>query len=237
MGVDIPSFCKAKYFYYEKASKQKGSQRKDCVSFMKPVEFHENKKYIMVSATANKKISQNYFGKDNVEFHECKNAQYKGTLNQYYDKTMSRACIDKNPIAIGRIKRWSGFEHTITFKKYHIGDLHFGNTEGCDYLKGENIDVIGTPHQLERIYKLFALSIGLDFDEDAKLNQCIVDHNGYRFRFMTYEDEDLRAVQFYMIESELEQAVGRARLLRKPCTVNLFSNFPLSQAQMIESDY
>ena len=35
-----------------------------------------------------------------------------------------------------------------------------------------------------------------------------------------------------MIESELEQAVGRARLLRNGNTVNLFSNFPLRQAVM-----
>ena len=40
-----------------------------------------------------------------------------------------------------------------------------------------------------------------------------------------------------MIESELEQAVGRARLLRKECTVNLFSNFPLRQAIMKKSEY
>jgi hypothetical protein len=40
-----------------------------------------------------------------------------------------------------------------------------------------------------------------------------------------------------MIESDLEQAVGRARLLRYDCTVNLFSNFPLRQAVMRESDY
>ena len=46
-----------------------------------------------------------------------------------------------------------------------------------------------------------------------------------------------RAIQFYMIESELEQAVGRARLLRCDCTVNLFSDFPLKQAELKESKY
>jgi hypothetical protein len=39
-----------------------------------------------------------------------------------------------------------------------------------------------------------------------------------------------------MIESELEQAVGRARLLRENCTVDLYSNFPLRQAVMKETD-
>ena len=63
-------------------------------------------------------------------------------------------------------------------------------------------------------------------------------HNGYRFRFTTFKNENLRAIQFWMIESELEQAVGRARLLRNSCDVHLFSNFPLSQAKMVEDfDY
>jgi hypothetical protein len=44
----------------------------------------------------------------------------------------------------------------------------------------------------------------------------------------------LRDIQFYMIESELEQAVGRARLINNDCTVNLFSNFPIGQAVMKE---
>ena len=126
----------------------------------------------------------------------------------------------------------------ITFKKYHTGDLYFGNTAGCDYLTGKDIDVIGTPHQPEWIYKLFAYSLGLDFDAEATLRPHIpVTHNGYNFRFTSYQDQVLRAIQFYLIESELEQAVGRARLLRCDCTVNLFSNFPLCQAVLKQSEY
>ena len=116
------------------------------------------------------------------------------------------------------------------------GELHFGNCAGCDTLKGKNIDVIGTPHQPEWIYKLFAYSLGYDVDDSLKPNTVVV-HNGFRFRFMTYADATLRAIQFYMIESELEQAVGRARLLRCDCTVNLFSDFPLKQATLKESEY
>ena len=122
---------------------------------------------------------------------------------------MSRACINKDPTVIDRIKKWSGFKHTISFKKYQCGDLHFGNTAGCDYLKGENIDVIGTHHQQEWIYKIFAYSLGLDCDINGKLKTTTVDHNGYRFCFTTYTDKLLKDIQFYIIESELEQAVGR----------------------------
>ena len=73
----------------------------------------------------------------------------------------------------------------------------------------------------------------MDFSEDAQMkNGLTVTHNGYRFRFTTYEDVSLRKIHFWMIESEIEQAVGRARLLRYGCVVNLFSNFPVGQARM-----
>jgi hypothetical protein len=153
---------------------------------------------------------------------------------------MSRAFIRKDPAIIERIKKWSGFEHTITFLEFEKGgdSMHFGNTAGRDEWKGENIDVIGTPHLPEWIYKLFAFSLGLDFDLDAVINpNAIVEHNGYRFRFAAFEDKQLQNIQFYMIESEMEQAVGRARLLRCDCTVNLYSNFPLRQANLKISEY
>jgi hypothetical protein len=192
----------------------------------------------MVSATVDERICEYFFGTNNVRFCECKRARYEGVLNQYYDKSMSRACINKDASVIPKIKEWSDFEHTICFKKYGLSHLHYGNTEGCDTMKGRNIDVIGTPHQPEWIYKLFAYSIGLDFDADEKIKAgIIVDHNGYRFRFTTYDEKVLRDIQFYMLESELEQAVGRARLLRFDCVVNLFSNFPLRQASLKESEY
>ena len=75
--------------------------------------------------------------------------------------------------------------------------------------------------------------MGVDFDEDEKMKPKTVTHNGYRFWFTTFEDEELRDIHFWMLESELEQAVGRARLLRNTCKVHLFSNFPLRQARMV----
>lgn len=39
------------------------------------------------------------------------------------------------------------------------------------------------------------------------------------------------------IESELEQCIGRARLLRQDCMVYVFSAFPCEQAEISERDY
>ena len=235
MAVDIPALCAASHFCYRKED--------DCVSFLKPVNFDPNTKFIMVSATVDEKVCEYYFG-SNMKFYECANARNVGVLDQYYSRSLSRSDIDKDTDIFKRIKNWSGFKYTISFNKHLLaglydGELHFGNCAGCDYMKGQNIDVIGTPHQPEWIYKLFVYSLpNLDFDIDAKLKPgTIVEHNGWRFRFMTYDDEALRAIQFYMIESQSEQAVGRARLLRCDCIVNLYSNFPLRQSVMKKSEY
>ena len=237
IGVDLSSFCSATRFCFRKSSDSDNTIKSDYLSFQNPVGFKKGTKYIMVSATVDKKICEYYLGEDNMEFYECKKAKYIGTLDQYFNNSMSRHYLSKHPESIDEIKKSFTFNHIICFMKYHLDDLHFGNTAGRDDLKGKNIGVIGTPHQPEWIYKLFAYTIGLDFDLNATVKNCtVVDHNGYRFRFTTYDDKVLRAVQFYMIESELEQAIGRARLLRENCTVSLFSNFPLSQANLKEFD-
>lgn len=239
MAVNISALCSAKFFCYRSASEQESNLEEDSVTFINPVQFQKNIKYIMLSATADRSICESYFGENNVKFYECKEAAITGRLNQYGDKAMGRSSMRKDTEIIEKIKKWTGFENTISFKefhKYYTGDLHFGNCAGCDIMKGENIDVIGTPHQPEWIYKLFAYSLGYEVDDHLKPNIC-VEHNGFRFHFMTYTDETLRAIQFYIIESELEQAVGRARLLRCDCTVNLFSDFPLRQAVLKESGY
>ena len=239
MAVNIPALCSAKHFCYREVADSESDLMENCVTFVKPIKFQENTKYIMLSATANKKICEYCFGEDNVTFYDCKEAENRGTLNQYCDKPMGRRSIRKDPSIFAKINKWTGIKNTISFKefhKYYVGDLHFGNCSGYDSLKGKDINIIGTPHQPEWIYKLFAYSLGYDIDDKLKPN-TVVEHNGFRFRFITYSNEVLRNIQFYLIESELEQAVGRARLLRCNCTVNLFSDFPLKQAVLKQSQY
>jgi hypothetical protein len=174
-----------------------------------------------------------YFGENKIKFYECKKAKYKGNLYQYSQKSMSRTSIDNAPGIIPRLTKQFGIddEYVITHKGYGKGPLWFGNTEGCNFMEGEDILVIGTPYHAEFLYKLVAFTLGLSFDRNAEMSEQMVTHNGHRFWFNTYNDAALRDVHFWMIESELEQAVGRARLLRHPCTVHLFSNFPLDQTQ------
>ena len=65
---------------------------------------------------------------------------------------------------------------------------------------------------------------------DVTYEKLKIERNGYGFLFMTFKEELVREIQLYFIESELEQCVGRARLLRYNATVYLFSNYPCRQA-------
>lgn len=232
-GIDVPAFCLAEHFYYREKSKEK-NLKEDQVVFMNPVSLKKNIKYIIVSATADEEIYKYVFG-DRVKFYECRKAEYEGVLNQYVGKSFSRASIDSNPGILDRIIKKTGIENLITFMKYGRGSLYIGNLEGSNIYEGENLNVVTTPYEAEFLYKLFPYALGLDFDQDAKMETQTVARNGYLFKMNTYKDEILRSFQLWMIESQLEQAVGRSRLLRHNCVVNLFSNYPLSQAKIMNN--
>ena len=125
-------------------------------------------------------------------------------------------------------------KHIITFKKYKEKadncPIHFGNSEGCDFMKGEDILVVGTPHNDESVYKLLATHLGIQTDE--KMQFLEVEDECYKYWIHTYKTPDLREIQMYFIKSELIQAVGRARLLRYGCTVKLYASVPLPQAEI-----
>jgi len=231
---DTSAFFMAHKFYIRRASKE-WNINEDTLVFIKPVAFKEVK-HIMVSATVDEDICRNFFGENKVNFYECKKAKYKGNLYQYPHKSMSRDSINNTPGIIQRLTKHFGIkdEYVITHKGYGKGPYWIGNTEGSNYMEGENILVAATPYHAEFLYKLIAHTMGLTFDKNAEMKEKLCTHNGHRFWIKTYEDDTLRNIHFWMIESELEQAVGRARLLWHECTVHLCSRFPLSQTQISE---
>ena len=158
-----------------------------------------------------------------------------GKLIQDCTRSYSRRDIDSDDKFFENIKKENlGIKHIITFKKYKEQadncPIHFGNSEGCDFMKGENILVVGTPHNDESVYKLIATHLGIQTDERMQFLE--VEDEYYKYWIHTYKNPDLREIQMYFIKSELIQAVGRARLLRYPCTVKLYASIPLPQAEI-----
>jgi len=54
-----------------------------------------------------------------------------------------------------------------------------------------------------------------------------IEHNDFKFTFNCYYHPELREIQLGLIESDLIQAVGRARTLRTDATFELYSNYPI----------
>ena len=233
-SLNMKAFCEAEHFYVRSPQDEPGL-KKAMVSFAVSLKLPADRKLIVVSATANEDVYEQFFGSEHVKFKMCHRAPYEGTLKQYYGLSMSRACLNSHPGIIPFLYERLGIpkEYVITYKGMAIGILHFGNAEGSNMLEDEDILIVGSAYQPPFIYVLAAAALGFPIS-DTTYEQQWVDHNGCHFKYQTFDDEDLCTIQFWMTESELEQAVGRARLLWHDCTVYLFSNFPVQQAQMID---
>jgi len=112
--------------------------------------------------------------------------------------------------------------------KNPVKEMYFGNCSGYDSLKGVDMAVVGTPHGNNIQYFLTAKMLDLEFKTtDTTMSHQKIEFNGFRFKFNCFDNEELRRVQLSLIESNLIQAVGRARTQRTNAHVDLYSNFPL----------
>lgn len=203
----------------------------------------------ILSATVNEDIYKNFFKDDDIEFVELPRARYKGKIIQDCTITYSRKSLAKgknkeeteenykNGISfiLNIIREKHKGLPLITFKKYcKNGEYHFGAIEGLDKLKGKDIVVAGLPHYNELQYRFYMYAIyGTVYNlvENSRFRR--IEYNNYSFKLNTQDNEQYQKIQTYLISSELEQAVGRARLLRCNCTVYLYSGFPVEQTNIV----
>jgi hypothetical protein len=201
------------------------------IHYLRTQKLVEGVCYVILSATADRMIYEKVFGIKNIVFYQCKEAKYKGKVIQFHDKTYSRFCVKQVPDFYDELRLKHEGCPIITFKDDDdlAGEevLHFGATEGHNDYEGMDIVVAGTPHKPEYVSRLLGLQLGIDVTDTLSPRE--IERNGYRFRFMTYANPELRAIQLWGIESTIEQCIGRARLLRHPSTVYLYSNFPVKQ--------
>jgi len=210
-------------------------------------------KYILLSATVNSHIYGLFFKNQMKIFYypDQKKARYKGRLVQYPYYSVSKTMLKESTDFFDKAIELSGGNKDINIITYNnfdgkefltdveFSDIHFGNSTGINALKGQDILIIGTFYKRDFTYKLAACYLGADVNSDKDKNPRPrrVNYNGRSFIFTTYEDPLLQEFQLYCIESEMEQCVGRARLLREDCTVYLFSSFPCDQAEIHLENY
>ena len=167
----------------------------------------------------------------NVYDYPCKMAAYQGRLELDTSSTYSRYALAQEGM-IDKMKKGLDSDAVITFlcaeNAFHT-KYHYGAIEGLNCLEGKNISVIGLPNISDVVYILYGMAAGMRA-ETYSMQSMRTSYNGYDFRIKTFSSDTLRKIHLWILESHLEQAIGRARLLRYPCTVKVFARFPVYQA-------
>lgn len=188
----------------------------------------------MMSATTNEEICRKVF-ENSLYFCDVGQIGYKGKVIMHCDKSYSRAYLsinDAKKVITEIVDKHEDCAY-ITFKeccKYIDGKYthtHYGQAIGTNDFSGKNLVVIGLNHRPFYVYELFARALGIYHDDTLSTRKAQL--YGFEFYMMTYADPELRNIQQYMISSDLEQAIGRARLIYHDCTVHLYGNFPARQ--------
>ena len=201
-----------------------------------------DKKCIILSATVNEKMYRLLFPDREIKFIDIGNIETEGELIIHYTGFSRNKLSKEFDKCIDKIKQETkGISNVITFAKFENkfrkagfnSIAHFGACSGLDAYKGEDLIVAGTPHIDERVYILLASIMEENFKGNHVIKYSNVIRNGYEFYFNTFESSELlQEIQFYFIESELVQAVGRARILRNDAKVHLFSNYPIAGSKL-----
>lgn len=202
----------------------------DLIHYVIRRDLPKDKNIIILSATVSPYIYRSLFG-DRVEVFDVGDVVQKGKVIQHTKRSCSRNSLNRY---VKQISDEVGDKTVITFKSFThqfenaVQEIYFGNCSGYDTLAGKDITVVGTPHRNNVEYLMIAKVLGIDFKtSDTSVSRKQIDYNGFRFMFNCFDNEELREIQLALIESDLVQAVGRARTLRTPATVELYSNFPL----------
>ncbi len=194
------------------------------------------RKAIVMSATADPELYK-MFQRLPVHEYRCMQAKYRGKLKVYPKYTVSRYNLgDEEVMQYIRANMNEG--EVITFKAFEDqfdSQFHYGAVEGLNCLEGKDINVIGLPNLDDSIYKLYGMLAGLSAEEVscAEMRPMRIEYNGFNFKLHTFQNYRLRSIQLWNLSSLLEQAVGRARLLRFDCEVRVFARFAIDQAEFM----
>ena len=218
--------------------------------------FKQDKKYIILSATASEELYRTLLG-DRLVFHDIGLVETRGSIMQYAKNSYSRSSLYDSEDSVCEkafhqisekvgalpvffyksIQSKENFRNAA--KKYGINIVgYFGATSGINEFKGKDIAVVGTPHVNNIEYLLLASCLGhkVSGSDQEECNYKSITRNGYQFYFNTFESSVLQEIQLWMIESELIQAIGRARALREDATVTVLSNLIVPGAQVLDAD-
>lgn len=205
-------------------------------------------KFVIASASANPRLYEAFAGADFIDFISMPPIEHQGELVLHPEKSFAKASLgatvkaktlqsvvrilDEQPDA-GLICS-KAMKSSLPPGKQQRVICTFGATEGLNGYQGQNLLVIGALHRPDYVYKLLAVALGqkLGLDTTLELEYQRISRNGYEYHAVAFDNKLLQEIQFAMIETDLEQAVGRARLVSHDCSVHLYTNIPLLQCRI-----
>ena len=205
-------------------------------------------KYVVASASVNPRLSEAFWGQDEVEFLLMPHIAYTGELFLHPEKSFAsssfrgkekekvlsraRAILEEHPDSA--IICSKAVKKVLPSAQQNRVKCTFGATEGLNEFQGRDLLIVGALHRPDFVYKLIAVALGkkLGLDTTMELQYQQVSRGDYDFSAVAFDDELLQEIQFALIENDLEQAVGRARLVSHNCRVDLFTNIPLQQCKL-----
>lgn len=207
----------------------KDARDNNTLHFIQHIPLPSKKRIVILSATAPVEIYRALYG-DRLHVIELTDVEQEGTIIQHTKQSCSRNAMNRYADSLSQKV---GDLPVITFKRFRrsfknpVEEMYFGNCSGYDNLKGKDLAVVGTPHRNNVLYHLIAAQINGATTTNHSMTYQKVEYNGFKFKFNCFDDPLLRNIQLSLIESDLIQAVGRARTLRTNATVQVYSNFPL----------
>ena len=249
---DIVGLFKSDFFLYEQPASQNERKRKripEYVDYISVPSFPKCKT-IVLSATAVPEMYEMAVSlKDpsrRVVKHIIGPVANRGQVIQCCEMSFSKRSMnteEKLQSMLARIKPVVGDLPVLTFQKLTkidcglntIKDAYFHNQLGLNNMSGQDLAVVGTPNLPSTVYLLVAAALGVNMEKALlEMKYKEVKWNGYIFDFMAFDDPVLQRIQLSMIQSELIQAVGRARAIRHDdVMVLVFSNLPLPDALIV----
>ena len=147
--------------------------------------------------------------------------------------------IDK----IEEIKKLENIENVISYKAFNdelSNILSFGNLEGINEFKGQDMIIAGTyivnPIACQLIARMFD-NHNSSFDVEIVKQRNII-FNNIEQKFTTFENENAKNYQLWQCWKTMEQAIGRARLVSNDCKVVLLSKMihPLAKTTTFDEE-
>ena len=105
---------------------------------------------------------------------------------------------------------------TVCFRFFAFPSSKLCSKIRTQFLCGQVLNFQHTPclpNVDEFVYKLYDMAASVNLD-NCNMHSMRVEYNVYDFHINSFDNEKLQIIQLWMLESLLEQAIGRAKLLR-----------------------